>query len=366
MRAPVGGLFRHVLDLASEQARRGHAVGILADRNASDGLTAERLAAAAPLLELGITLIPMSRQPGIGDLTAAFAVYRRALKLGVGVLHGHGAKGGAYARLAALALKAHAAPVACFYTPHGGSLHFDPGTLRGRLITGLEKPLRLATDGLIFESAYARRAYAKLVGCGQTPVRVIPNGLKPGDFITHEPAAGAADFLFIGELRRIKGVDVLLHTVAELNKTDPVRAVIVGTGPDAGELEAMARSLDLESRVTFPGAMPAREAFPLGRCLVVPSRGESFPYIVLEAAAAGIALIATQVGGIPEIVAGSDTPLIPAGDGAALAAAMSDFLAAPEAAIARARRLKAVVGERFTVEAMTEAVLDFYATADAD
>ena len=54
LRAPVGGLFRHVLDLAAEQARRGHAVGILADSNAEDRLTSPKFASIAPLLQLGI------------------------------------------------------------------------------------------------------------------------------------------------------------------------------------------------------------------------------------------------------------------------------------------------------------------------
>ena len=68
--------------------------------------------------------------------------------------------------------------------------------------------------------------------------------------------------------------------------------------------------------------MPAREAFALGRALVVPSRAESFPYIVLEAAAAGLPLLATNVGGIPEIVSGTDTALLPPEDADALAQAM--------------------------------------------
>ena len=76
--------------------------------------------------------------------------------------------------------------------------------------------------------------------------------------------------------------------------------------------------------------MPARTAFPLGRSLVVPSRAESMPYIVLEAAAAGMPLIATNVGGIPEIVNGTDTPLMPPGDVEVLERAMQGFLADPQ------------------------------------
>jgi glycosyltransferase involved in cell wall biosynthesis len=190
---------------------------------------------------------------------------------------------------------------------------------------------------------------------------VITNALQAGDFTPHQPNVDAADFLFIGELRQLKGVDVLLQALAQIAATQPVRAVIVGAGPDAAVIQTMARDLGLGERIVFPGAMPAREAFPLGRCLVVPSRAESMPYIVLEAAASAMPLLATDVGGIPEIVNGTDTPLMIPGDVGVLASAMQGFLDAPEAAKERAMRLKAAVAERFTVERAAGEVLAFYA-----
>lgn len=361
MRAPVGGLFRHVLDLAAGQADLGHDVGILADSNAGDGLTDERFRAIAPKLRLGLHRVAMSRRPGLGDLAAARTTFGLARKLDVDVLHGHGAKGGAFARLAAKALKARGARLASFYTPHGGSLNFKPGSIEGRVYLNLEKVLARFTDGLIFESAYAGRIYRERIGTGQVPVRVIPNGLRPADFIEHAPDPDAADVLFIGELRDIKGVDVLLRALKIVSTKRPVTAVIVGSGPDAESLRALASDLGLGDRVRFPGAMPASQAFPLGRVLAVPSRAESFPYVVLEAGAAGMPLIATNVGGIPEIVAGTDTGLVPPDDETGLAGALQSALEDPAAARARAQRLRVHVGKRFTAAGMTRAVLDFYA-----
>lgn len=361
LRAPVGGLFRHVLDLSSAQAARGHDVGLIVDSTTADRLTEERLASAAPLMQLGINRIPMSRLPGLGDAAAGRAVRDLARRHNADVLHGHGAKGGAYARMASWLLQRDGSRVICVYTPHGGSLHFPPRSPQGLLFIGAEKILARFTDGLIFESDFVRRVYEARVGRGLAPTRVITNALQPSDFTTNAPSAGAADFLFLGELRHLKGVDILLNALARVAKERRVRATIIGSGPDRTALEKLAAELGLQRVVAFSGPMPTAEAFRRGRCLVVPSRAESLPYVVLEAAAAEMPLIATDVGGIPEIVAGSDTRLLPACDVAALAGALNEFLDAPQVASERARRLKAIVADRFAIADATNAVLDFYA-----
>lgn len=360
-RAPVGGLFRHVLDLSGAQAERGHEVGFVIDSTTADPLTEERLAKVAGRLSLGITRIPMGRLPGPGDIKAGRAVRNAVSDLRADVLHGHGAKGGAYARLATRELRQAGQHIACFYTPHGGSLHYGPATPQGLVYTAVEKLLARYTDGLIFECDFIRRIYDRRIGALQVPRRVIPNALQPGDFTPHRPSPDAADFLFVGELRQLKGVDLLLEALSRIAAERPVRAVIVGAGPDAAKFHRLAGDLALEGIVNFPGAMPAQRAFELGRCLVVPSRAESMPYIVLEAAAAGMPLIATDVGGVPEIVNGTDTRLVPPGDAAALASAMTEFLNNAEAAQERATRLKQAVEARFTVDRAADAVLAFYA-----
>ena len=363
LRAPVGGLFRHVLDLAARQAELGHAVGMIADSQATDALTQQRLSAIAPKLALGLHRVAMSRAPGLSDVNAHRAITAITQPLALDILHGHGAKGGAYARLSGRALKARGQSVKTFYTPHGGTLNYAPASLEGRIFIGLEKILDSLTGGLIFESAFAARLYGERIGQGRTPRRVIHNGLQPSDFAPVTPAPDATDFLYIGELRDVKGIDVLLRALAVLNagSDTPYTATLVGSGPDAAALKALTNELGLSACVTFPGAMPASLAFPLGRALIVPSRKESFPYVVLEAAAAGMPLVSTNVGGIPEIVEGTGTSLIPPGDTAALASAMTALINDPITAQARAARLKIAVASRFTVPVMTANILDFYA-----
>lgn len=360
LRSPVGGLFRHVRDLAGEQARRGYAVGIVCDDHATDTLTEARLRELEADLALGVHRVSIPRGLGLADFTAFRATRDLLHALQIDVAHGHGAKGGAHARLAARALKARGQPVTAIYTPHGGSLHYRPGTPAGHLFTRLERQLMHVTDGVIFESAFAQSRYQETIGGGHVRRQVIHNGLRAEEFATPHLAHDATDLLFVGELRQLKGVDVLLRALAAVRRSRDVTLTIVGEGADRAALTALGAELGLADAARFVGAKPAREAFTLGRCMVVPSRKESLPYVVLEAAAAGMPLIATDVGGIGEIVQGSDTGLIASDDVDGLAAAIEAILAAPDLAAAKADRLRDVVAERFTVEAMTDAICAFY------
>ncbi len=362
LRAPVGGLFRHVADLARTQAARGHQVGVICCAEAADRLTEERLQALSSHLSLGLFRIPMAREIDLRDFTATRATRKLAARLGVEVLHGHGAKGGAYARLAAARLKRRSpGSIKAVYTPHGGSLHYAPGSLKGRIFMGLERRFARSTDGIIFESAYSSLVYAQNVAPRTAlNTRVIPNGVGPDEFAPVPPNADATDFVFVGELRHLKGVDVMLDALAGLRQSHNPTAVIVGDGPDATAFRSRSETLGLTSHVRFPGAMPARDAFALGRSLVMPSRAESFPYVVLEAGAAALPMIATSVGGIPEIIAGSTVKLVAAEDADALAAAMRRHLEDRQAVTADALSLQNVIAQRFTIAAMADQVLAFY------
>src|SRR5262245_62129927 len=151
LRAPVGGLFRHVRDLAAEQAQRGHLVGVVCDAAGGDPLTEARLAVLEPHLALGLLRTPMSRELGPSDVSAYRAIRKHAFATGFNVVHGHGAKGGAYSRLVARALKGAGRNVVSCYTPHGGSLHYSPASMAGRIYMQLERRLARDTDALLFE-----------------------------------------------------------------------------------------------------------------------------------------------------------------------------------------------------------------------
>src|SRR5262249_61765906 len=99
MRAPVGGLFRHVVDLVRGQIARGHAVGLIADLTTGGTRAEAVLAELAPHLSLGLSRVPMSRHAGLSDVSAWRHVVGRANEAAAAVVHRPGAKGGAHARL---------------------------------------------------------------------------------------------------------------------------------------------------------------------------------------------------------------------------------------------------------------------------
>lgn len=361
LRSPVGGLFRHVRDLARGQAARGHRVGLIADSGTGGPRADALLRDLEPELALGISRTAMPRLPGPADITALAHVMRRIAASRADVVHGHGSKGGTYARLALNNRR-----VLRVYTPHGGSLHYSPASLSGRVFLGIERLLARRSELFLFESAYSAETFAKKVGAARCLVRIVHNGVTPTEFESVAPSAGASDLLFIGELRVLKGVDVLIDAVALLRDAGrPVTLTVVGDGPDRDQfIEAVVRH-GLDRAVVFAGAMPARQAFARGRLLVVPSRAESLPYVVLEAAAAGRPVIATHVGGISEIFGPSSRLLVSPEDARMLADAIRRALADPGKTDETARTLRNRVAEEFSADAMVDRVLSAYAEARA-
>jgi glycosyltransferase involved in cell wall biosynthesis len=360
LRAPVGGLFRHVVDLARGQIERGHRVGVIADSTTGSAQADATLAGLSRELALGLTRVPMNRQIGLRDAPAVRHAAQRAADVKADVIHGHGAKGGAYVRLAP---DTKAVRV---YTPHGGSLHYGWGSPAGLFYLAAERALKSRTDLIVFESAFGRDVFRAKIGESSALVRVVHNGVTAGEFEPVVADRDASDLVFVGELRALKGVDVLIDALGLLARQGHrVSATIAGDGPDRKAFDAQVVTLGLTGEVRFIGATPTRAAFARGRLLVVPSRAESLPYIVLEAAAAGVPLVATNVGGIPEIFGPDAAALIPPGDPAALARAIKDAFGTL-ALEARTARLKARVREQFSAGAMTDAVLAAYADALAD
>lgn len=333
-------------DLTDAQVAAGHSVGIVCDSTTGGDFEERLFDAIRPQLALGIERTPMQRHIGPGDLVSAWRTYRIIKELQPDVIHGHGAKGGTYARLFGSLLRVSRSRVARLYSPHGGSLHYDENTLTGKVFFALERSMARFTDCLMFVSDYERRAYRRKVGEPPIPNILVYNGLRAAEFEPVPDRSDAADLLYIGMMRDLKGPDIFIDAFARaeaaLNRR--LSAVMVGDGEHLPRYRAQVETMGLADRVRFRPPMPARAAFELARLVVVPSRAEAMPYIVLETLAAGKPLIASAVGGIPEIF-GIDSPALvepsPEAVGEKMSFALSDLPAyrqmMPKAATLRAR-----------------------------
>ena len=355
LRAPIGGLFRHVADLTEALAGRGHQIGIVVDSLVSDTQTREKLERLDVFAPLGIHAVPMPRLIGGGDVSTPLRISALAGRLDIDVLHGHGAKGGLYARIARGRRRV------ALYTPHGGVLHFPPTSPSGRVFGFLERQLMARTDAMIFESEFARAAFARQIVEPSCPTEIIHNGLAPAEFVPITPGPDAADFAFVGELRALKGIFPLIEALAALStRTPQPTLVMAGDGPDRTALEGRVRALGLSDRVRLLGVQPARAVFAQGRTVVVPSLAESLPYVVLEAAAAGRPVVATRVGGIPEIFGQTAASLVAPGDSAALADAMACAIDDPAASAAQTHTRREHVQQGFSIATMTDRIEAVY------
>ena len=363
-RNPVGGLFRHVRDLCNEQSAAGHQVGVICDSTTGGAFEDAMFAELEPALSLGLVRLPMHRQIAFSDIAAARRVLSTVGPMEPDIIHGHGAKGGAYARWAGTRLGRRGRRPGRIYTPHGGSLHYDARRLKYRAFFAVERWLGRMTDAAIFVSQYEADAYAAKVGAPRFRSEVVANGLRSAEFEQVAPNGDASDFLYIGMLRDLKGPDVLIEALALLrNWGTKASARIYGAGDDGNHYKALVEERALTEVVSFHDPAPARTAFRTGKVLVIPSRAESMPYIVLEAAAASVPLIATSVGGIPEIFGAEAGRLVPPGDANALANAMEASLGDPAGAKHDAAALREIVASAHSASTMAAAIEAVYRRA---
>lgn len=362
VRAPVGGIMRHILDLANGQVDRGHHVGILADSLTGGERADKALAELAPRLKLGVHRLAIRREPSPEDFLVWLRMRRLIATLKPDVMHGHGAKAGAFVRM-----RRRADDTIRIYTPHGGSLHYPLNTLKGEFYARLERTLMDATDLFLFESAFARDTYQRIVGTPKGVVHCVFNGVTAEEFEPVVIADDATDLAYVGEFRHIKGADLLIDAIALLHESGKkVTLTLGGDGEETATLKAQVERLGLTDAIRFIGHVKARYGFSKGRLLVVPSRGDSMPYVVIEAGAAGIPMIAAHVGGIPEIFGPESPALFAASNAEAMAEAIAAALENAEATAQRAVSLRERISAHFSQQAMVDGVLAGYRDAFAN
>lgn len=361
--ATEGGVRRHLrdllLNLPPEHYRCVLAVAVGRDATFQEDLTHYRaLGIVTHTLKMRRAIAPLS------DLTALIKLLTIIRRERIDLIHAHSSKAGFLARVAATLT---GKPIV--YTPHCFAFLNDVGRVRRYVYRVLERLVVPLTTILLVLSR-EEEAAARSLGYQARQVMRLRNGIAAPE--TTLPTSSAAESLtvgFFGRLTPQKGADILLKAAAEVVKHLPnVRFRLHGSGPAERKLRTLAAALDLGSHVEFDGAYSAADVLALMRemtVVVVPSRWEGAPYVVLEAWCAAVPLLATAVGGVPEMVVHGESGLcVPAGSAEGLADALLLLLRTPSLRerLAHGGRTRLAA---YTIAGMVGEVCDAYTAASA-
>ena len=350
-----GGRETAVAALAAGLRAAGHDVEVLAVFDAApearEGTFVEGLQAA------GVPVRALSLPPRAYRREGR-ALREAAASTGAQVVHSHGYRTDV---VAALALARDEIPLVS--TAHG----FTGGGWKNRLYERLQTLAWRRCAAVIAVSGPLART---LVARGVEPARVrtIRNAWRPArEPLPRSEARGRLGIRkdelaigWVGRVSREKGPDVALDALAALGRPD-ARLHVVGAGPMRNPLEEGARERGLGDRVRWHGAVPGAGAL-LGAfdLLLLSSRTEGTPMVLFEAMEAGVPIVATAVGGVPDVLSDREAWLVPAEDASALAAAVGAALADREDALRRAARAGERVRDEFAVEPWVDAHVALY------
>jgi glycosyltransferase involved in cell wall biosynthesis len=190
---------------------------------------------------------------------------------------------------------------------------------------------------------------------------IVPLPIDSDDAVALESCAGAPRIAVIGRLSPEKGVDIFLQACALLARNSfPFQAVIIGTGPDELALKTLARQLSLGEHVTFAGQRTITGSlYAALDLIVIPSRTEGLPNVLLEAIGCGVPVVSTSVGAVPDVLGGTNAGcIVPVEDPAALASAIRGMLEKRHDPAMRQDQEK--LTKRFTLDARGRALQELY------
>jgi len=196
-------------------------------------------------------------------------------------------------------------------------------------------------------------------------ISVVPNGLDVARFAARDGRTPLRTVTAVGNLRWLKGHDVLVDAAVEILERFPdARFDIVGEGPEREALVARAAQHGVAHAFTFAGHcadVPAKLA--ASDIFVHPSRSESFPNAILEAMAAGLPIVASGVGGVVELLDDGRTGwLVPPGEDEALASRVMHLMAHPEEGASAGAAARAEALARYSFERMVAGFDEIYLT----
>lgn len=229
--------------------------------------------------------------------------------------------------------------------------------------------LALALRAADAVTAVSEDICARLRRVSDTPVRCIHNGIKVAEInaVAGNRRVQVEDdhFVYCGRLTPVKRVPFLLRAFREcLRRGCPKQLYLVGTGEEVASVSRLIRQLDLDKHVFLVGALPHADTMAIirrSRCLVLVSASEGLPLVILEAMALGKPVIASAVGGIPEIVVhGENGWLFPADSPGSLCDLMMAIAQDKDLAVRMGEQAVQTITRHFRFETMAQQYLKIY------
>lgn len=376
--AEIGGAQKHVVDLSSELQKTGEFECEVASESNENF--------AKILKENGVEFSPIKRlQRSINpfsDLFAFFEIYNIIKSRKPDIVHLHSSKAGV---LGALACKAMGVKKIVF-TAHGWVFNEKLPWFKKRLYVLISRFAALFQDAIICVSEYDKTAALKYKIAPANKLFVIHNGidLSKLDFLTKEQATDKLSEILnskfpipytlnpkpyligtVANLYKNKAIDVLIEAAKLISETKPEQNftfIVIGEGKERKNLESRIKNYELKDKFFLVGSVAEAwkylKAFDI---FVLPSLKEGFPYVILEAMAAGLPIIASKVGGIPEMIEdGRSGLLINPGDAKELAGAILKLFQERETAKKLGDEAERTVKEKFGLAEMVRKTMEVY------
>ena len=321
---------------------------------------------ASELTALGVPVVVLKRATGFQP-TLGYGIARAAAANRVDVLHCHHYSPFVYGQIAALVHR----PLRVVFTEHGRLSDAEPSRKR-RLVN----PLLRSLPAAVFAVSSDLRRHMTEEGFAASGVQVLHNGIDPGrrpTLVDHVAARRALDLSpsarivgAVGRLDPVKDLTTLVEAFAEVRRDDAdALLAIIGDGPARTAILERARALGVDGDVRLPGyRADVRRLLPAFDVYANSSIHEGVSLTILEAMAAALPVVATAVGGTPEVVLDRRSGfLVPGRAPAALAAALRSVLNDPERAHAMGEAGRFRVKRHFSIDAMAFGYLAAYRRA---
>lgn len=349
----VGGAFRVVEALSKAQRQTGTQAAVLA---VAEGEKAAQHPILDSLRDCGVTVVPVVLDRSRAYLRERREVVAAARRLDVDVVHSHGYRADVVDGTAA-----RRAGYATVSTLHG----FTGGDFRGRLYEKLQRWAVARGDAVVAVSEPMREQLLDEGFPGER-LHVVPNAILSDAVLASRVEAREALGLdpegfrvgWVGRMSGEKAPDLMLAALAALGSSAPPVSM-VGDGPLRSRLEE-----DSPSRVTWHGVVHGADTLLRAFDVVaLTSRTEGTPMVILEAMRAGVPIIATRVGGVPNVLTEQEALLVPPADPQAITAAIRNVMDDPASARDRAARARSRLEREFDPDRWVERYQRVYESA---